>query len=153
MPTVLLAYYCALVLVASIVGGMIPLWITLTHRRMELAVSFVAGVMLGVGVLIMLPHAMRFNREAAAAELASAAEALGIARAGRDDAALAEAAVQQVYELIGGMGLPQRLSDAGLPEADLPRLAQLAFESRTVRNNPQPITDAGQLEALLRAAW
>ncbi len=58
MSTVLLAYYCALVLVASIVGGMIPLWVTLTHRRMELAVSFVAGVMLGVGVMIMLPHAI-----------------------------------------------------------------------------------------------
>jgi zinc and cadmium transporter len=58
MPTVILAYYCAFVLVASIVGGMIPLWIKLTHRRMELAVSFVAGVMLGVGVLIMLPHAI-----------------------------------------------------------------------------------------------
>lgn len=58
MPTVLLAYYCALVLLASIVGGMIPMWIKLTHRRMELAVSFVAGVMLGVGVMIMLPHAI-----------------------------------------------------------------------------------------------
>lgn len=58
MPAVILAYYCVLVLVASIVGGMIPMWIKLTHRRMELAVSFVAGVMLGVGVLIMLPHAI-----------------------------------------------------------------------------------------------
>ncbi len=58
MPSVLLTYYCALVLVASIVGGMIPMWIQLTHRRMELAVSFVAGVMLGVGVLHMLPHAI-----------------------------------------------------------------------------------------------
>jgi zinc and cadmium transporter len=58
VPTVLLAYYCALVLLASIVGGMIPLWITLTHRRMELAVSFVAGVMLGVSVMILLPHAI-----------------------------------------------------------------------------------------------
>jgi zinc and cadmium transporter len=58
MPTVLLAYYCALVLLASIAGGMIPQWMTLTHRRMELAVSFVAGVMLGVSVMIMLPHAI-----------------------------------------------------------------------------------------------
>src|ERR1700752_86849 len=58
MPTVILAYYCAFVLLASIVGGMIPMWIQLTHRRMELAVSFVAGVMLGVGVMIMLPHAI-----------------------------------------------------------------------------------------------
>ena len=58
MPTVLLAYYCALILIASIVGGMIPVWFQLTHRWMQFAVSFVAGVMLGIGVLHMLPHAI-----------------------------------------------------------------------------------------------
>lgn len=57
MPSVLLAYYCALILVASIVGGMIPVWFQLTHRRMQFAVSFVSGVMLGIAVLHMLPHA------------------------------------------------------------------------------------------------
>ncbi len=37
---------------------MVPLMVRLTHRRMELAVSFVAGVVLGVGVLHLLPHAL-----------------------------------------------------------------------------------------------
>ena len=59
MPSVvLLTYYCLLILAASIVGGMIPLWFQLTHRWMQVAVSFVAGVMLGVGVLHLLPHAV-----------------------------------------------------------------------------------------------
>ncbi|MCI0492830.1 MAG: ZIP family metal transporter [Planctomycetes bacterium] len=59
MPNVvLLVYYCVLILIASIVGGMIPVWFQLTHRRMQFAVSFVAGVMLGVSVLHMLPHAV-----------------------------------------------------------------------------------------------
>src|SRR5687768_14977178 len=59
MPNiVLLAYYCALILLASIAGGMIPVWFQLTHRWMQFAVSFVAGVMLGVAVLHMLPHAV-----------------------------------------------------------------------------------------------
>jgi zinc and cadmium transporter len=58
MPLVLLAYYCALILIASIIGGMIPVWFRLTHRGMQFAVSFVAGVMLGVAVLHMLPHAI-----------------------------------------------------------------------------------------------
>src|SRR5712672_2877821 len=58
MPTILLAYYCALILVASIIGGMIPVWFQLTHRWMQFAVSFVAGGMLGIGVLHMLPHAL-----------------------------------------------------------------------------------------------
>ena len=55
---VLLTYYSLLILAASIAGGMIPVWFHLTHRRMEVAVSFVAGVMLGVGLLHMLPHAV-----------------------------------------------------------------------------------------------
>src|ERR1700751_5262686 len=58
MPTVLLRYYCALILGASIIGGMIPVWFQLTHRWMQFAVSFVAGVMLGIGVLHMLPHSL-----------------------------------------------------------------------------------------------
>ena len=56
--TVLLTYYCLLVLLASIGGGMIPVWFKLSHRWMECAVSFVAGVMLGIGLLHMLPHAL-----------------------------------------------------------------------------------------------
>jgi zinc and cadmium transporter len=58
MPIVLLTYYCAFILLASLAGGMIPVWFKLTHRGMQFAVSFVAGVMLGVGVLHMLPHAL-----------------------------------------------------------------------------------------------
>lgn len=66
MPLVLLTYYCALILVASIIGGMIPVWFQLTHRWMQFAVSFVAGVMLGVAVLHMLPHAILDAAKAAA---------------------------------------------------------------------------------------
>ena len=57
-PLPLLAVYCLLILLASLAGGWIPLLIRLTHRRMQLAVSLVAGVMLGVGLLHLLPHAL-----------------------------------------------------------------------------------------------
>jgi zinc and cadmium transporter len=56
-PSATLTIFCVLILLASLAGGWIPLLVNLTHKRMELAVSFVAGVMLGVGLLIMLPHA------------------------------------------------------------------------------------------------
>jgi len=54
----LLLVYCVLILFASLAGGWIPLFVRLTHRRMQLAVSLVAGVMLGVGLLHLLPHAI-----------------------------------------------------------------------------------------------
>src|SRR3954447_18299839 len=79
MPTVLLAYYCALILVASIMGGMIPVLFQLTHRWMQFPVSFVAGVMLGIGVLHMLPHALLDPTAAAEAAIGNApARASGI---------------------------------------------------------------------------
>ena len=47
----LLGLYCAIVLLASLAGGWVLLSIRLTHTRMQVATSFVAGLMLGVGVL------------------------------------------------------------------------------------------------------
>jgi alcohol dehydrogenase class IV len=113
-----------------------------------------AGVPHGIANSIMLPHAMRFNNDAAAAELAQAAGAMGIAtQVGWGDREMADAAAQRVADLVRQMHLPQRLRDVGVAETALPELARLAFQGRTVHNNPQPITDAAQLETLLRAAW
>jgi len=55
--TAWLVVYCGLILLASVVGGLVPIYIRLTHQRMELLLSFVAGVMLGIGLLHLLPHA------------------------------------------------------------------------------------------------
>jgi alcohol dehydrogenase class IV len=51
------------------------------------------------------------------------------------------------------MNLPQHLAQVGVSEADLPRLAQLAFQNRTVQNNPKPITQVAQIEGILKKAW
>lgn len=50
--------YCALILAASFAGGYVPLMVRLTHTRMQLAISFIAGAMLGVGLMHLLPHAV-----------------------------------------------------------------------------------------------
>lgn len=116
-----------------------------------------AGVSHGIANGIVLPHAMRFNLDATAAQLAQAAEAMGIARDKSGPyisaEAAAEEAIQSIYDLIGQMNLPQHLRDVGVQEADLPHLAQVAVQSRAVQSNPKPITDAAQIEAVLRAAW
>lgn len=57
-PAVLLVIYCALVFVASLAGGWLPTLVRLTHTRLQVAVSFVAGLMLGLALLGLLPHAM-----------------------------------------------------------------------------------------------
>jgi alcohol dehydrogenase class IV len=78
---------------------------------------------------------------------------MGISINGSSPIVAIEAMAEKIYELIGAMNLPQRLREANVKESDLPGLAQLAFENRSVRNNPNPITDVAQIEKLLRAAW
>ncbi|MGA2245799.1 MAG: ZIP family metal transporter [Verrucomicrobiota bacterium] len=56
-PAWLLSIYCLLVLVASLAGGWLLLLIHLNHTRLQLAVSFVAGLMLGIALLHFLPDA------------------------------------------------------------------------------------------------
>jgi len=53
----LLAIYCLFVLLASLAGGWFLLFIHLTHTRLQVAVSFVAGLMLGIALLHFLPDA------------------------------------------------------------------------------------------------
>lgn len=55
--TAILIAYCAAVIFASVVGGMIPQWLRLTHTRMQLLISLVGGVMLGIAIFHMIPHA------------------------------------------------------------------------------------------------
>lgn len=55
-PDWLLVIYCALVLAASLAGGLLPLMVRLTHTRIQLATSLVAGLMLGIALLHFLPH-------------------------------------------------------------------------------------------------
>jgi zinc and cadmium transporter len=55
-----LAVYCVLVVLASLLGGALPARLHLTHTRLQVMVSFVAGLMLGVALLHMIPHATHY---------------------------------------------------------------------------------------------
>ncbi|MFZ9914770.1 MAG: ZIP family metal transporter [Phycisphaerales bacterium] len=57
-PGAQVAIYCAVVGLASLLGGGIAASLHLGHRKLQIALSFVAGTMLGVGVLHLLPHAV-----------------------------------------------------------------------------------------------
>jgi zinc and cadmium transporter len=56
-PALLLTIYCALVMLASLAGGWLLLAVHLNHTRLQLAVSLVAGLMLGIALLHFLPDA------------------------------------------------------------------------------------------------
>jgi zinc and cadmium transporter len=56
-PAAMLVLYSLLALLAALIGAWLPVWFHLTHTRLQVAVSFVAGLMLGLSLLGMLPHA------------------------------------------------------------------------------------------------
>ncbi|MEX0718827.1 MAG: ZIP family metal transporter [Planctomycetaceae bacterium] len=55
---ILLAVYCGMIVVASLAGGWLPGMIRLTHGRMQGMMSVVGGLMLGIALFHMLPHAV-----------------------------------------------------------------------------------------------
>jgi zinc and cadmium transporter len=60
-PSAQLASYCLLVALASLAGGWILLAVRLTHLRLQIAASFVAGLMLSMALLHFIPHAVHQN--------------------------------------------------------------------------------------------
>ena len=53
-----LTIYCVLIALTSLFGGSLTSLVKLTHRRIQLTLSFVSGVMLGVALLALLPHSI-----------------------------------------------------------------------------------------------
>jgi zinc and cadmium transporter len=57
-PLVLAGIYCVAIVLASLAGGWLPLIMRLTHTRLQLSMSLCGGLMLGIGLLHLLPHAV-----------------------------------------------------------------------------------------------
>ena len=88
---------------------------------------------------VILPHAVRFNDEAAPLAIARVAGALGA-----EDAAVA------LFDLAERIGAPTSLRALGMPEEKLAEAAQLAAEPPPT--NPRPVT-AENVLVLLRDAY
>jgi alcohol dehydrogenase class IV len=90
---------------------------------------------------IVLPAALRFNAALAPDAVRRFGEAIGAP----DDPA---ATVEQLAALSG----PTRLRELGVPEADLPRLAEAVARRAGNQANPRPATPE-EVERLLRSVW
>jgi maleylacetate reductase len=141
----------ALLLGAHLAGSALASVTMALHHGLCHVLGGSAGVPHGVANAIILPHAIRFNADVAA-PWRQVAEAMEIATQGQSDQGLALAAAERIVALVTALDLPQHLHEAGVAEADLPRLAQLASASRTIQQNPKPVSTA-DLERLLQTAW
>ena len=66
---ILLGGYCSLIVLSSVLGGMLPKWMRLTHVRMQTLMSAVGGLMLGIAIFHLLPHSIELTGSADRASL------------------------------------------------------------------------------------
>ncbi len=54
----LLAGYGMAIVCASVLGGWLPRWFRISHTRLQILISFVGGLMIGIAIFHMLPHSL-----------------------------------------------------------------------------------------------
>ena len=113
------------------------------HHGLSQLVGGRTGIPHGLANAVILPHAMRYNRERRARRarrdrrVRSARPTTRSARCRRWSSAL---------------GLPTSLSDCGVTDDDLDAVARLAAGNHNVAANPRPVSEA-DARAILEAAY
>ncbi|MFW6076042.1 MAG: NAD-dependent alcohol dehydrogenase, partial [Chloroflexota bacterium] len=58
-----------------------------------------------------------------------------------------------VDKLGADLGLPKRLSEAGVDDTMIPQMAEIALAGGPVQANPRPVRGQDEMEAFLREMW
>jgi alcohol dehydrogenase class IV len=119
------------------------------------AVQYPVGAMThtahGLGVAVLMPHVMAFNRPYCEAELAEIADAMGAG--GNNVSDKAQKAIDAVAALFASVGIPRTLADLGITREQLPTVVEQALGSvRLVKNNPRPL-DKTSMAILVEGAF
>ncbi len=93
----------------------------------------------GVANALLLPTIMEFNALAALDKYVQIAKAMDVYVPGMSREEAANAAVQAVKDLAVRVGIPQHLSELGIQEKDLDRLADAAFADVCTPGNPREV--------------
>jgi alcohol dehydrogenase len=107
----------------------------------------------GLSNSLVLPSVLEFNAPVAAPLYAELAEIVAGRSLGGSDEAKTAALIESLRSLIADTGLPATLSQAGVEEAAIDRLAEDAMlQQRLLVNNPREVSLA-DARALYTAAW
>lgn len=93
----------------------------------------------GVANALLLPTIMEFNMPAALDKYVEIAKAMNVYAAGMSKEEAAQAAVKAVKELSLRIGIPQHLTELGITENDLDRLATAAVADVCTPGNPREV--------------
>ena len=94
----------------------------------------------GVANALLLPTIMEFNMPTRVEKYGVIARHMGVDTTGMTPEQAAQAAVDAVRALSVRVGIPQRLSDLGITEQDIPALAKQAIADVCTPGNPRDVT-------------
>ena len=94
----------------------------------------------GVANALLLPIVMEFNMPAALDKYVDIAKAMNVYKPGMTTEEAAQAAVDAVKDLSKRVGIPQTLTEIGIKEEDLDRLADAAFADVCTPGNPREVS-------------
>ena len=114
-------------------------------HAMALPLSALFGVPHGVANAVLLPHGMEFNRPAVVAEFANITPAMGVLEDSDAPEAASFRAVAAVRQLAEDVGAPRWMSEVGVAQEAIPRMAEEAIKRPHLSRNPRPV----QLEDLI----
>lgn len=95
----------------------------------------------GVANTLMLPYVMRFNILGNLSKFAKIPEAFSLSVKGLDDLRAAELFIDAIERLAEDLRVPKSLTEFGVTEKDIPRLAEGVMKvTRLLANNPRIMT-------------
>lgn len=107
----------------------------------------------GLANSIILPHVIMYNLDECPDVYAMIARAIGTDTKGMTDMEAGEAASKALWGLTKKLGVPQKLSEAGVPEDGLEAVADMSMSDGAIVNNPKMVLDSADVLDILKKAW
>jgi alcohol dehydrogenase len=105
----------------------------------------------GVAISVMLPHVVRWNKNAVGARYKELAMIAGLASTSADEANAVESLARRLEQLRNAGSLPSSLAEVGVPKSDFPKLAEEAAKQWTGSFNPRDWNVEGAMEVYEKA--
>lgn len=105
----------------------------------------------GIANAVLLPYGMEYNLDYCPDRYALAAKAWGLETKGLSDKEATKAVIEAIKSLTKELGLPQKLSEVGVKEEDIGKLAEDAISDGSIYNNPREATEEEIAEVLKKA--
>lgn len=109
------------------------------------------GTTHGLAIGLMLPHVVRWNKEAVGARYKELAAIAGLASDAADQTNAVESLAGRLEQLRAAGGLPNNLSSIGVSKTNLPGLAEEAAKQWTGSFNPRDWNVEGAMEVYEKA--